>query len=183
MKSSNRFRVFAALAAVALLAGNPPLTADVADVGETGFTLRSTVALSVPPDKAYAAAVEVGKWWDSQHTYSGDSANFSLDARPGGCWCEKLPGGGGVQHMTVVFASPGKSLRLAGGLGPLQPMGVAGSMSWTFTPSEKGTSLQLTYVIGGYNPGGFQQLAPGVDSVLKMQLDRYKKYAETGKPQ
>jgi len=85
--------------------------------------------------------------------------------------------------MTVVFASPGKSLRLAGGLGPLQPMGVAGSMSWTFTPSEKGTSLQLSYVIGGYNPGGFKQLAPGVDAVLKIQLDRYKKYAETGKPQ
>jgi uncharacterized protein YndB with AHSA1/START domain len=176
-------RFVSCLALVLSVAAAPFVAADVADVGDNGFTLKSTLRLSVPPEKAWAAAVEVGKWWSSEHTYSGDAANLTLDARPGGCWCEKLPGGSaGVQHMTVVFASPGKSLRLAGGLGPLQSMGVAGSMTWTFAPAEKGTTVQLTYAVGGYTPGGFKDLAPGVDSVLKAQLGRFKNYAETGKP-
>lgn len=173
-------RALAALAAVLIVAAPPAASADVADVGDNGFTVKTTLKLSVPPEKAYAAAVEVGKWWASDHTYSGDSSNLTIDARPGGCWCEKLPGGG-VQHMTVAFASPGKSLRLVGGLGPLQSMGVAGSMTWTFTPADKGTTVQFTYVVGGYNPGGFKEIAPGVDAVLKAQLDRYKTHAESSK--
>lgn len=173
-----RFSVLG-LAAVVGLA--PAALGDVADVGEQGFTIRASVALSVPPAKAYSAVTEVGKWWAGDHTYSGDAGNLSLDPRPGGCWCEKLPGGG-VQHMTVVFASPGKVLRLAGGLGPLQSLAVAGSMTWTFDAGEKGTTVKFVYVVGGYNPGGFKDLAPGVDKVLKEQIERYKRYAETGKP-
>jgi uncharacterized protein YndB with AHSA1/START domain len=157
-------------------------SAEVADAGDNGFTLRETATLSVPPAKAYAAMLEVGKWWGSDHTYSGDASNMSLEARPGGCWCERLPSGGGVQHMTVAFLVPGKAVRLTGGLGPLQAMGVAGSMEWKFDPAENGTTkVELRYTVGGYSPGGFKQVAAGVESVLKMQFDAYRRYAETGK--
>lgn len=163
-----------------------PSRAEVADAGDHGFTLHEAATLTVPPARAYAAMLEVGKWWGSDHTYSGDAANLSIEARPGGCWCERIPGGGGVQHMTVVFLLPGKQVRLAGGLGPLQSMAVAGSMEWKFDPADgsKGSKVELRYAVGGYGPGGagFKEIAPGVEAVLKLQFERYKRYAETGKP-
>jgi hypothetical protein len=134
------------------------------------------------PARAYAAVVAVGKWWDPEHTYSGDAANLSIDPRPQGCWCEKLPGQGGVRHLTVMYADPGKTLRFEGGLGPLQAMGVAGSLAFVFRPAEKGTAVELSYVVGGYNPKGFQDIAAGVDTVLRAQLERYRRSLETGKP-
>ncbi len=171
------------LAAV-LFAGAAATSAEVVDVGDNGFAVRQTATVSADTARAWAALVEVGKWWDPEHTWSGDPANLSIDARPGGCWCEKLPGqGGGVRHMTVAFASPGKLLRFEGGLGPLQSMAVAGVMTWTFTAAaEKGTAVEMTYLVGGYNRGGFKDLAPGVDGVLRGQLERYRRYVDTGKP-
>jgi Polyketide cyclase / dehydrase and lipid transport len=183
MISRARVRSLGVLALVSLAFALPSL-ADVADSAENGFTLRETATLSVPPARAYAAMLEVAKWWASDHTYSGDAANLSLEAKAGGCWCERLPAGGGVQHMTVVFLLPGKQARLTGGLGPLQSMGVAGSMDWKFDPAEKGTRVELRYAVGGYSGvgGTFKEIAPGVDSVLRAQFERYKRYAETGKP-
>jgi uncharacterized protein YndB with AHSA1/START domain len=76
-------------------------------------------AINAPPAKVYAALTDgVGGWWDPAHTFSHNSRNLSLDAKPGGCFCERLPDGGGVQHMSVVYASPGKLLRLTGSIGP-----------------------------------------------------------------
>ena len=174
---------FLAFALVTLVCAFPS-RAEVANAGESGFLLRESAILSVPPGKAYAAMLEVGKWWSADHTYSGDAANLSIEAKPGGCWCERLPSGGGVQHMTVVFLMPGKEARLAGGLGPLQSMGVAGSMDWKFDPAEKGSRVELLYAVGGYAGAGpgFKDIAPGVESVLKAQFERYKRYAETGRP-
>lgn len=168
--------LLAALAAVP--AGVP---AEIVDAGENGFTVRYTATVPVAPARAYAALTEIGKWWHPEHTWSGDAANLSIDAKPQGCFCERLPGGG-VRHLTVVYAAPGKLLRLEGGLGPLQGMGVTGIMTWTFRPAEKGTSIEMQYVVGGYRPGGFKDLAPGVDPVLGMQFGRFKRYVETGKP-
>jgi hypothetical protein len=168
--------------AALLLAAASAASAEVVDVGDNGFATRQTVTVSADAAKAWTAAVDVGKWWDPEHTYSRDSANMSIEARPGGCWCEKLPGKAGVRHMTVVFADPGKLLRFDGGLGPLQSLAVAGVMTWSFTPAEKGTEVELTYLVGGYNRGGFKDLAPGVDAVLRAQLERYQRYVNAGKP-
>jgi hypothetical protein len=168
---------------IALLAVMPPVgLAEVADVGDNGFTIRETAAVSADAARAWAAAVDVGKWWDPAHTYSGDSANLTLDAKPGGCWCEKLPGKAGVAHMTVLFADPGKLLRLSGGLGPLQSMAVSAVLTWTFKPVDKGTAVDVTYVAGGYSREGFKDVAPGVDAVLRAQIERYQRYVNTGKP-
>lgn len=169
----------AAFAAAALAAA--VLRADVADVGENGFLLRETVTVDADAVHAWSALVNVGQWWDPAHTYSGDSANLTLDAKTGGCWCEKLPGGG-VEHMRVVFADSGKILRLSGGLGPLQSMAITGVMTWTLKPAPKGTTVELTYAVGGYNRGGFREIAPGVEKVLAEQVARYQRYASTGRP-
>jgi uncharacterized protein YndB with AHSA1/START domain len=173
----------AAAVLILLWAGGAAICADVLDTTEDGFTIKTSVTVSAPPERAYAALVDdVGKWWDSAHTYSQDSTNLSIDAKPQGCWCERLARGG-VRHMTVVLAWPGKMIRFEGGLGPLQSMGVAGSMTWSFRPAEKGSTVELVYAVGGYSPNGFKEIAPAVDSVLRLALERYKRFVETGNPQ
>jgi uncharacterized protein YndB with AHSA1/START domain len=170
------------LVAAALIAGAAILSADVVDVADNGFTLKLTVTVAAEPAKAFQALVDVGKWWDPAHTYSQDAANLSIDAKPQGCFCERLPGKGAVVHMTVVNVVTGKLLRLEGGLGPLQSLGAAGSLTWSFQPAEKSTTVEVRYAVGGYNPAGFKGLAPVVDTVLRSQLERYKRYVDTGKP-
>ena len=166
---------------ILLIAG--PAAAAVVDAQPGGFEVKTTAAIAATPDRVYAAMTEPGRWWASEHTYSHDARNLSLEPRAGGCWCEALPGGGSVQHMRVVYADPGRMLRAAGGLGPLQGMGVQGALTWTLGPGPAGgTVVTQTYDVGGYAPGGLAALAPIVDRVLGEQLARLKAYVETGRP-
>ena len=155
--------------------------AEVVESTPNGFMLKGVYTLATSSEKAYDALLQIGRWWDPAHTYSQDAVNLSIDPRPGGCFCEKLPQGG-VQHMTVALLMPGKLLRLTGGLGPLQELGVAGSLTFALARREGATDLTVTYVVGGYRQGGFQALAPPVDAVLGPQLVRFKSFVETGKP-
>jgi uncharacterized protein YndB with AHSA1/START domain len=165
------------------LFGPAPAGAAVVDSTQAGFLVRSEAVVHAAPDSVYRALTgRIGAWWDSEHTFSGDSRNLSLDATPGGCFCESLPNGGGVRHLTVVFASPPRSLRLTGALGPLQGAGVAGSLTWSLTPAPDGTKVKVDYSVGGYFPGGLPGMAPAVDTVLGGQLSRLKRFVETGRP-
>jgi uncharacterized protein YndB with AHSA1/START domain len=164
-----------------LLAGTA--SAEVGGVTPNGFDVKEEAAIAAVPNTVYDALTrKVSSWWNPRHTYSQDAKNLALDAFPGGCFCERFPGGGGVQHMTVVYASPGKALRMTGALGPLQGSGLAGSMTWELPSAEGGTKLQVRYVVGGYIPGGFEKIAPLVDGVLAEQLGRLKAFVETGNP-
>jgi hypothetical protein len=128
---------------------------------------------------------EIGSWWDSEHTYSGDAKNLSIDANPGGCWCETLPDGGGVAHMTVVYVVPGRIIRFTGGLGPLQELAAVGTMTFAVSAAKEragATEAVLTYNAAGYRPGGLASWAGGVDFVLTTQMDRLKRFVETGDP-
>ncbi len=154
--------------------------ADVTDRSPGGFTVRIVKDIAVPPETTYVSLVRhIGEWWDASHTYSGDSKNLSIIAEPGGCFCEALPDGGGVQHATVVNVAPGRLLRMSGALGPLQAGGVTGSLSWEFEKSgSAATRMTMSYVVGGYLPGGLDKLADVVDMVLGRQADLLKAYAE-----
>lgn len=166
----------AMLCAAALLF--PVMTfADVVAVTPSGFTTRTIVTVPGTPEAAYATVVNVAAWWDKDHTYSGDSKNMSIAAMPGGCFCERLPGGG-VQHGTVGLAWPGRTLRIISSLGPLQEMGVTGALTWQFEKAPEGTKVTLTYVVGGYPTLPFEQLAPLVDGVLAGQMKALKAYAD-----
>jgi uncharacterized protein YndB with AHSA1/START domain len=153
--------------------------ASVTTVSPNGFVVTLDATVAANRDRVYRALVgDVGAWWSSEHTFSGDSRNLSMDARPGGCLCERLPGGGGVEHLRVVFARPGELLRLSGALGPLQPSAVTGTMTWTLTASNDSTRVTLTYAVGGFREGGFADIAPAVDAVLSDQLNRLKAFVE-----
>ena len=156
--------------------------AAVVDVADGGFTVRHTIEVRGQAVPAYRTVVDrVSAWWQADHTFSGNAANLSIDARPGGCFCESLPGAGGVRHLTVVYADPGKLLRLTGGLGPLQDLAVDGAMTWKFTESGTTTMIEITYTVGGYAPGGLAALAPIVDMVLGTQVARLKRLIDTGR--
>jgi hypothetical protein len=156
--------------------------AGAAEVTSNGFFVRHELMIGAPVPKVYDAFIgQIGSWWNEQHTYSGDSKNLSIDPRPGGCFCERLPNGG-VEHMRVVYVGPNQVVRMAGGLGPLQASGVSGSMTWRFSPAENGTKLELSYSVGGFIAGGFQSIAPAVERVLGEQAERLKRFVETGTP-
>ena len=157
-------------------------SAEIADSAANGFTYKLTLNLRAPPETVYQRLLAIGNWWGSSHTFSGDARNLSIDPKPMGCWCEKLPNGGGVRHMQVVNATPGKMLVITGGLGPLQFMAATGSMIFKFSPQQGGTKLEITYGVTGYFPGGTSGLAPAVESVLTTQFTRFKSYVETGSP-
>ena len=167
--------------ALVMLSGTP--TQSAPQVTPNGFLVKFEVSVNAPAAKVYDALVgQIGSWWDSEHTYSGDAKNLSIDARPGGCFCEKLPNGGGIEHARVIYVAPREILRLSGALGPLQPSGVAGTLTWKLTSSTDNTRVQLSYSVGGFIDGGFEKVAPLVESVLRQQLDRLKQFAETGTP-
>jgi len=175
------FRGFAVLGA-ALLA---PLyaNADVADSAANGFTLKIALTVQSTPADVYKHLVHnVGDWWSSAHTYSGDAHNLSIDDKAGGCFCEKLADGGGVQHMAVVNAQPGKKLVMRGSLGPFQTTGSEGSMSIALSKDADGTKMEVTFAVGGYMAGGMDKLAEPVNTVLTEQFTRLKNYVEHGNP-
>jgi hypothetical protein len=84
--------------------------------------------------------------------------------------------------MEVVFVEPGKTLRLFGGLGPLQGIAATGPMTFALSPVAGGTRLELTYTVAAYAPQGVAAWAAPVDAVLSEQLTRLKNYIETGNP-
>jgi len=157
------------------------LQAEVIDSSRVGFVIEQTVELKgVSPADAFSLFTEkVGKWWSPIHTYSGNATNMQFLLEPGGGLLEKWEGGNWVTHLNVVNVQPGNFLVLRGGLGPLQFMAVEGSMSIVFTQSEEVTKVVLTYSVGGFHPKGVSHIAGAVDSVLGIQMDRYKKLVDS----
>ncbi|MBS0396967.1 MAG: ATPase [Proteobacteria bacterium] len=158
-----------------LAAGLAPAVAagEVVAAGAGGFEVRAEALYPGDPASAWRRLLRPRDWWDPAHTYSKDARNLSLEATPGGCWCERLAGGGFVRHLEVVYLAPRATLRLSGGLGPLQGMGASGSLTFTLQAEGTATRIRLDYVVAGFAPAGFADLARAVDGVLGAQLARY----------
>ena len=153
-----------------------PAAAEVVSAGPNGFHVRQSVQIVVPTDTAYSGFGRVGGWWNKDHTYSGDSANLSMALSPGGCFCERLPNGGGIEHMRVSYFDPGKRIVLTGSLGPLLFEATSGVMDMKFDRTAGGSKVTMDYKVGGFANGGADKLAPLVDSVLAEQFRRYREY-------
>ncbi len=149
-----------------------PAVAEVAYKGAASFTSSHVRTVQAAPDEVYRVMTqEISQWWDEAHSWSGDGNNLYLEARPGGCFCEKLPNGGWVEHLRIVYLSPEQEIRLQGGLGPLQTMGLQGTMTWTIAPVEGGSTVQFTYIVHGHLAEGFDSIATAVDGVIGEQLE------------
>ncbi|PTS81779.1 MULTISPECIES: SRPBCC family protein [unclassified Caulobacter] len=173
-------RIWLAVAALTLTL-TTAARAEVVDATPGGFQVRQSVEIAAPAARVWASLVQPALWWDPRHTWSGSAANLSLAAASGGCFCERLPGGGSVMHMSTVHAAPNARLTLFGALGPLQNTGAAGHLNILLSEKDGRTTVTLTYDVGGYMKGGLATLAAPVDGVLGQQIQRLKGQVETGK--
>ena len=164
--------VTAAAVACALVAA-PPASAEVRGSSDAGFVSHNEVLVAADAQTAWDALVRPGTWWNGEHTYSGDAANLRIEPTSGGCFCESIPASGGeIEHMRVIYMVPGSTLRLSGGLGPLQSEAVTGVLTMTLAPDGEMTRISWDYVVGGYMRMPMGQLAPLVDQVVGEQLLR-----------
>ncbi|HYA16403.1 MAG TPA: hypothetical protein VEF06_03000 [Bryobacteraceae bacterium] len=171
--------------ALALFSLLLPLAAQaaVADSAPNGFTIKFSLTVNAPPDEVYGKLVRnIGGWWSPDHTFSHDPRNLSIEEKAMGCFCEKMPDGGAARHLEIIYFEPGKRIVMIGGLGPMQTLGVTGSLAVELSPGDHGTKVDVSYAVGGYRPGGFDKLASVVDGVLMDQFTRLRNFVETGQP-
>ena len=162
-----------------------PATAEVASASSSSFVIEAETELAATPDRVWRNLRRIERWWGAAHTYSGDSARLSLAARAGGCWCERWGNGQSVEHMRVVAVMEHdgvRTLRAAGGLGPLQGMGVTGVLTFTIAPQADGAKLTMNYRVSGDSSLGLDQIAPIVDGGLMEQFGRLTRYSALGSP-
>ena len=178
-------RLFAAAALASTLLFAAPAHAEVASASPSSFVIEAEAELAASPDKVWRDLARIDRWWGSAHTYSGDASRLRLDARAGGCWCERWGNGESVEHMRVVLVMERegvRTLRAVGGLGPLQEMGVSGVLTFTVAPHPNGAKLTMTYRVTGETALNLNQIAPVVDNVLMEQFGRLSRYTTQGTP-
>ena len=154
-----------------------PANAAVIAAGDHGFEIQHSVNLVVPQSQAFTAFGEIGRWWNKEHTYSGDATRMSMQLRPGGCFCEPLDGGGGIEHMRVTYVQPGERVVLTGSLGPLLYEATSGVMDVKVERIAGGSRVTMNYRAAGFAKGGAAAMAPLVDQVLGDQMKRFRVYA------
>jgi len=156
-----------------------PACADVITTSENGFVVRVAAEVTAKPADAWKTMISPAQWWSSEHTFSGDAANLTLDPVAGGCFCETLPRpadapasqrAGSVQHMRVVYSEPPRAVRLVGALGPLQSEALSATLTMTVKPTGSGSRILFEYVVGGFMRYSVDEIVPAVDRMLASQL-------------
>ena len=158
-----------------------PAFADVKAASETGFNVIHIATVQATPDEIWKRLVAPKDYWNKAHSWSGSTAGFYIDAQANGCFCElfqetdangKVKTVGSVEHMRVIFAQPGKVLRMQGALGPLQSEAVIGTLTVAMETAKQGggTRVSFSYVVGGYMRYKVAEIAPAVDKVLGEQF-------------
>lgn len=177
-------RLITSMAAVLICAGIAPAArTEIVSAAPAGFSVRQIVeAPGIAPPTVWAALSDVGKWWDPEHTYSGDARNLSFDPVVRGCFCERLSLYSGIEHAHVVYAQPAKMLRMVGALGPLQEFGVNGTLTWQIEAAGGGSRITVTYNVGGFADRPLADWAPIIDEVVGEQVRRLGRFVVTGNP-
>jgi uncharacterized protein YndB with AHSA1/START domain len=171
-----------ALALAAMLATSAT-HAETSNVSANGFTSSFREEVKAGTDEVWKAIAQLPRWWSDAHTWSGKASNMTLELRAGGCWCESWEGGQSAQHGQVLMVQPGRVIRMAAGLGPLQELPAQGVLTIVTSAQEGKTFLRMTYRVGGPPDLGLDKLAPAVDQVIGVQFRRLKSLVETGKPE
>jgi len=151
-----------------------PARAELIKATDDGFIVQHSVA--IPSDKALVFASmtsQVGKWWNPDHSFSGDAGNMLVDKD---CFCERW-GNNLVRHLDTEIWIEDSKVVMQGGLGPLKELGLSGTMKWSLAPiDEGGTRVNWKYHVYGYSETVMADLAAAVDGVLKEQIDRLADY-------
>ncbi|TDF39224.1 hypothetical protein EYS14_06770 [Alteromonadaceae bacterium M269] len=146
-------------------------SATVVEASPEHYVLKQEAESTLKPEKLWQRLIKPESWWHPDHTYSGDSANLSLDLTAGGLWSETWDGGS-VLHGQVLLVMNNKQLRLNAPFGPLQEKAVQVIWTITLTPSDKGTLVVFDEVASGSQSSELDKLAPAVDFVKTEAIKR-----------
>lgn len=158
-----------------------PLQAEVTNTADNGFTVRHQASINATTEEVWKAMIAPSRYWNPDHSWTGNGDNFYLVPQAGGCFCELIrttdddnikSSQGSVQHMRVIYAHNNKMLRLTGGLGPLQGEAVVGTLTMQMQSQDDKTAVRFTYKVGGYMEFPVEEIAPAVDGVIGEQLQR-----------
>lgn len=155
--------------------------AETSNVSAFGFLVTIRKDVKATPQQVYEAIGRVDKWWNGEHSYSGNSANLSLGLGAGDCFCERW-NGNSVMHAQVIYVAKGSTVRLQGSLGPLQELAVTGILTFSAATADGKTVLKVTYRVGGSPDAALDKLAAPVDGVINEQATRLVAYVEGAKP-
>ena len=112
--------------------------AEVTNTADNGFTVQHQAVIAGDNETVWKAMIAPSRYWNPDHSWSGNAENFYLVPQAGGCFCELIrttsddnikSSEGSVQHMRVIYARNNKMLRLSGALGPLQGEAVTGTLT------------------------------------------------------
>jgi len=166
--------------------------AEVTNTADNGFTVQHQAVIAGDNEAVWKAMIAPSRYWNPDHSWSGNAENFYLVPQAGGCFCELIrttsddnikSSEGSVQHMRVIYARNNKMLRLSGALGPLQGEAVTGTLTMLLQPQGNSTVVRFTYKVGGYMEFPVDQIAPAVDGVIGEQLARLAGlFGEADKP-
>lgn len=146
-----------------------PAAAEVTNRSDNGFSLSYERAVTAPDEAILAAIGRPAAWWSDAHTYSGSASNITVDLRPGGCWCEALPGGG-VKHAETLLVWPAQRMvRFDAPFGPLQSMGAEAVLTMSWADGVAGRTLKWSFVVTGTGAGA---MADAIDGVMSEQFGR-----------
>lgn len=159
------------IAAAALAA---PAGSQVVSSSPNAFHVRHTEPLVTSKEEAWDLLRQPALWWNGEHSYSLDANNFTMDLKPGGCFCERMPDGGFVEHMRVLSFSPGEELVLEGMLGPLRTAPATGVMTFKLEGEGRNSRITLDFKVMGFPEGNGEMWASAVDGVLGEQMQRLR---------
>lgn len=144
--------------------------AEITTASPDHFTLKLEATSPLSPEEVWHKLIDPSQWWDSDHTYSGDAQNLSLDLRAGGLWAEDWSDGS-VAHGQVLYVSPNRVLRLEAPFGPLQ--GKAINAVWTISlqQADEGTLIIFDFIANGTDNSGLDELAAAVDFVKSAAIE------------
>ncbi len=148
--------------------------AEVIKSSADGFIIQHTLTLQQEKTHVFTnMTAGLGKWWDPEHSFSGNAANMRIDSD---CFCERWDNNV-VVHLNTSIWIEGSKVVMEGGLGPLKELGLNGSMVWSLTSTEGGgTNLTWKYFVRGFSDTDLISLAPVVDGMLKEQLGRLSSF-------
>ncbi len=138
--------------------------AEVVSSSPEHFVVKHQVSSTLSPAQVWQKLIHPSRWWHSDHTYSGDANNLSLDLQAGGLWREDWEGGS-VAHGTVLYVQNERVLRLDAPFGPMQGLGVSAVWTISIKPQDKGSLITFDLNVNGSSASNLDSLASAVDSV------------------
>ncbi len=117
---------------------------------------------------------DVGQWWNSEHTYSGNAENMLINKD---CFCEQWDGNK-VSHLDTTTWIENSQIVFEGAQGPLRELGLHGSMIWSLSKNNPGTTVTWRYYVHGFSDVDIAGFANVVDGVLNAQIENMAKLLE-----